>query len=338
MAGNSIGKIFKLTTFGESHSDFTGGVIDGCPSGLKIDIDFIELEIQRRKPLDESFSTQRKEEDSVEFVSGIENGITLGSPIAFIVKNKDFKKQDYNHLQELFRPSHGDFTYFNKYGIMASSGGGRASARETLSRVIGGAIAKLMLKEYGIEVVGDIHSIGKWDYATQKDEIDKELERIVASGDSLGGIVSCSVKNCPVGLGEPVFDKLSADLAKAIMSIPATKGFEIGDGFDSTRKYGSEQLDNWNSDFSTKTNHSGGIQAGISNGMDITMKAGFKPIASLYRKVESIDKDGNIHNVDNSGRHDRCFIPRAIVIVEAMVALTIADHLLRSFTNKINRQ
>ncbi|MFA7082463.1 MAG: chorismate synthase [Bacteroidales bacterium] len=337
MAGNSIGKIFKLTTFGESHSDYTGGVIDGCPSGLKIDIDFIEREIQRRKPLDESFSTQRKEEDRVEFVSGIENGITLGSPIAFIVKNKDFKKQDYNHLQELFRPSHGDFTYFNKYGIMASSGGGRASARETLSRVIGGAIAKLMLKEYGIEVVGEIHSIGKWEYATHRDEIDKDLEMISKNGDSLGGIVSCSVKNCPVGLGEPVFDKLSGDLAKAIMSIPATKGFEIGDGFDSTRKYGSEQLDNWNIDFSTKTNHSGGIQAGISNGMDITLKAAFKPIASLYRKVESIDKEGNIHNVDNSGRHDRCFIPRAVVIVEAMVALTVADHLLRSFTNKINR-
>jgi len=337
MAGNSIGKIFKLTTFGETHSDYTGGVIDGCPSGLKIDIDFIEREIQRRKPLDESFSTQRKEEDRVEFVSGIENGITLGSPIAFIVKNKDFKKQDYNHLQELFRPSHGDFTYFNKYGIMASSGGGRASARETLSRVIGGAIAKLMLKEYGIEVVGEIHSIGKWEYATHRDEIDKDLEMISKNGDSLGGIVSCSVKNCPVGLGEPVFDKLSGDLAKAIMSIPATKGFEIGDGFDSTRKYGSEQLDNWNIDFSTKTNHSGGIQAGISNGMDITLKAAFKPIASLYRKVESIDKEGNIHNVDNSGRHDRCFIPRAVVIVEAMVALTVADHLLRSFTNKINR-
>ncbi len=338
MAGNSIGKLFKLTTFGESHSDFTGGVIDGCPSGLRIDLDFIDKEIQRRKPLNENFSTQRKEEDVVEFVSGIENGITLGSTIAFIVKNKNVKKQDYNHLKDLFRPSHGDFTYFNKYGIMASSGGGRASARETLSRVIGGAVAKLMLKEYGIEVIGEIHSIGKWEYATHKDEIDKDLDKIVENGDSLGGIVSCRVKNCPIGLGEPVFDKLSADLAKAIMSIPATKGFEIGDGFDSTRKYGSEQLDDWNKDFTTKTNHSGGIQAGISNGMDINIKAGFKPIASLYRKVDSIDKEGEIHNVENSGRHDRCFIPRAVVIVEAMVALTVCDHLLRSFTNKINRQ
>ncbi|MDD2488819.1 MAG: chorismate synthase [Bacteroidales bacterium] len=337
MAGNSIGKLFKLTTFGESHSDFVGGVIDGCPSGLRIDLDFIEREVQRRKPLQEIYSTQRNEEDKIDFISGIENGISLGTPIAFIVRNNNIQKQDYNQLKDLFRPSHGDFTYFNKYGITSSSGGGRASARETLTRVVGGSVAKLLLGEYGIEVSGEIHSIGKWEYASHRDEIEKELEKIVENGDSLGGIVSCKVKNCPIGLGEPVFDKLSADLAKAIMSIPASKGFEIGDGFASTTKYGSEQLDNWNNDFTTKTNHSGGIQAGISNGMDINIKAGFKPIASLYRKVECIDKKGEVHNVENSGRHDRCFIPRAVVVVEAMVALVIADHLLRSFTNKLKR-
>lgn len=337
MAGNSIGQLFKLTTFGESHSDFVGGVIDGCPSGLRIDLDFIEREVQRRKPLQEIYSTQRNEEDKIEFISGIENGISLGTPIAFIVRNNNIQKQDYNQLKDLFRPSHGDFTYFNKYGITSSSGGGRASARETLTRVVGGSVAKLLLREYGIEVSGDIYSIGKWEYASHRDEIEKELEKIVENGDSLGGIVSCRVENCPIGLGEPVFDKLSADLAKAIMSIPASKGFEIGDGFASTTKYGSEQLDDWNNDFTTKTNHSGGIQAGISNGMEINIKAGFKPIASLYRKVECIDKEGEIHNVENSGRHDRCFIPRAVVVVEAMVALVVADHLLRSFTNKINR-
>lgn len=337
MAGNSIGKLFKLTTFGESHSDFVGGVIDGCPSGLRIDLDFIEREVQRRKPLQEIYSTQRNEEDKIDFISGIENGISLGTPIAFIVRNNNIQKQDYNQLKDLFRPSHGDFTYFNKYGITSSSGGGRASARETLTRVVGGSVAKLLLGKYGIEVSGEIHSIGKWEYASHRDEIEKELEKIVENGDSLGGIVSCKVKNCPIGLGEPVFDKLSADLAKAIMSIPASKGFEIGDGFASTTKYGSEQLDNWNNDFTTKTNHSGGIQAGISNGMDINIKAGFKPIASLYRKVECIDKKGEVHNVENSGRHDRCFIPRAVVVVEAMVALVIADHLLRSFTNKLKR-
>lgn len=337
MAGNSIGKLFKLTTFGESHSDFVGGVIDGCPSGLRIDLDFIEREVQRRKPLQEIYSTQRNEEDKIEFISGIENNISLGTPIAFIVRNNNIQKKDYNQLKDLFRPSHGDFTYFNKYGITSSSGGGRASARETLTRVVGGSLAKLLLREYGIEVSGEIYSIGKWEYASHRDEIEKELEKIVENGDSLGGIVSCRVENCPIGLGEPVFDKLSADLAKAIMSIPASKGFEIGDGFASTTKYGSEQLDDWNNDFTTKTNHSGGIQAGISNGMEINIKAGFKPIASLYRKVECIDKEGEIHNVENSGRHDRCFIPRAVVVVEAMVALIIADHLLRSFTNKINR-
>lgn len=337
MAGNSIGKLFKLISFGESHSDAIGGVIEGCPSGLKIDLDFIVNEVQRRKPQNNNYSTQRKEEDKVELVSGIENGISLGSPIAFIIKNNNIRKEDYKELEGLFRPSHGDFSYYKKYGIIPSSGGGRASARETLVRVVGGSIAKLLLREYGIEVEGKIDSIGRWDYNRERNEIDKELDNLSKTQDSLGGTISCLVRNCPMGLGEPVFDKLSADLAKGIMSIPASRGFEIGSGFDSTKRYGSEDLDNWKSDFRTMTNNSGGIQAGISNGMDIKIRAGFKPIASIYRELSCIDKEGEIHNINNRGRHDRCFIPRAVVVVEAMVALTVADHLLRSFTNKINK-
>lgn len=338
MAGNSIGKLFSLTTFGESHSDFIGGVIDGCPAGLEIDYKFIKQEIQRRKPKKDNISTSRIEEDSVKFVCGIENNITLGTPICFIIKNQNFLKQDYDALKNVFRPSHADFTYFKKYGINAETGGSRASARETLSRVVGGSIAKLLLqKESNIKIEGEIELIGKWNYKTQKEEIEKEFENIVNNGDSLGGIISCTIKNVPIGLGEPVFDKLSADLAKAMISIPAAKGFEIGNGFSSCKEYGSNQLDNWNQDFSTKTNHSGGIQGGISNGMDINFKVGFKPIATLYREIPCIDKNGNIHNIENKGRHDRCFIPRAVVVVESMAALIIADHLLRSYTNKINK-
>lgn len=335
MAGNTLGKLFSLTSFGESHSDYLGGIIDGCPAGLNIDFEFIKEEIKRRKPKDNKISTSRIEEDNVEFVSGIENGISLGTPICFIIKNQNFLKQDYKNIKELFRPSHADFTYFKKYGLKSETGGSRASARETLSRVIGGSIAKLLLKNYNIEVEGEIYSIGRWDFATQKEEIENDFKKIIEEGDSLGGVIKCTIKNCPIGLGEPVFDKLSADLAKALISIPAAKGFEIGDGFESSKEYGSNQLDNWNKDFSTKTNHSGGIQGGISNGMDITLKVAFKPIATLYREIPCIDKDGDIYNVENKGRHDKCFIPRAVVVVESMVALTIADHLLRSFTNKI---
>jgi len=338
MAGNSIGKFFSLTTFGESHSDSIGGVIDGCPAGLKIDFDFIKEEIERRKPRKDNISTSRIEEDSVKFICGMENNITLGTPICFIIKNQNFLKQDYDTLKDLFRPSHADFTYFKKYGINAETGGSRASARETLSRVVGGSIAKLFLKqESNIEIEGKIETIGKWYYKTQKEEIEKEYEKIVEHGDSLGGTISCTIKNVPIGLGEPVFDKLNAELAKAMMSIPAAKCFEVGDGFNACKQYGSEQLDHWDEDFTTKTNHSGGIQGGISNGMDIIFKVGFKPIATLYREIPCIDKNGIIHNIENKGRHDKCFIPRAVVVVEAMAALTIADHLLRSFTNKINK-
>lgn len=336
MSGNTIGKLFTLTSFGESHSSYIGGVINGCPSGLFLDIEFINKEIGRRKPKRDCLeATSRREEDCVEFVSGTQNNITLGLPIAFIIKNKDIKKEDYSEIKDKFRPSHGDYTYFKKYGVNAYSGGGRSSARETAIRVIGGAIAKLILMKRGIEVVGSIESIGGLDYLTQQEEIKRELEVINNSGDSLGGVIRCKVKGCPSGIGEPVFDKLSADLAKSVMSIPSVKGVEIGDGFAGARLRGSEQIDNWTKDFSTATNHSGGIMGGISNGMDIDIRVAFRPVATLSRGIDCIDREGNITKVNIAGRHDRCVLPRAIVIVEAMVAITLTDHLLRSLSNNL---
>lgn len=336
MSGNTIGKLFTLTSFGESHSSYIGGVINGCPSGLFLDMEFINKEIERRKPQrDTPEATSRREEDCVEFVSGTQNNITLGLPIAFIIKNKDIKKEDYSEIKDKFRPSHGDYTYFKKYGVNAYSGGGRSSARETAIRVIGGAIAKLILMKRGIEVVGSIESIGGLDYLTQQEEIKRELEVINNSGDSLGGVIRCKVKGCPSGIGEPVFDKLSADLAKSVMSIPSVKGVEIGDGFAGARLRGSEQIDNWTKDFSTATNHSGGIMGGISNGMDIDIKVAFRPVATLSRGIDCIDREGNITKVNIAGRHDRCVLPRAVVIVEAMVAITLTDHLLRSLSNNL---
>lgn len=336
MSGNTIGKLFTLTSFGESHSSYIGGVINGCPSGLFLDMEFINKEIERRKPQrDNSEATSRREEDCVEFVSGTQNNITLGLPIAFIIKNKDIKKEDYSEIKDKFRPSHGDYTYFKKYGVNASSGGGRSSARETAIRVIGGAIAKLILMKRGIEVTGSIESIGGLDYLTQQEEIKRELEVINNSGNSLGGVIRCKVKGCPSGIGEPVFDKLSADLAKSVISIPSVKGVEIGDGFAGARLRGSEQIDNWLEDYSTSTNHSGGIMGGISNGMDIDIRVAFKPVATLSQGIDCLDRNGNITRVENSGRHDRCVLPRAIVIVEAMVAITLTDHLLRSLSNNL---
>lgn len=336
MSGNTIGKLFTLTSFGESHSSYIGGVINGCPSGLFLDMEFINKEIERRKPKRDCLeATSRREEDCVEFVSGTQNNITLGLPIAFIIKNKDIKKEDYSEIKDKFRPSHGDYTYFKKYGVNAYSGGGRSSARETAIRVIGGAIAKLILMKRGIEVVGSIESIGGLDYLTQQEEIKRELEVINNSGDSLGGVIRCKVKGCPSGIGEPVFDKLSADLAKSVMSIPSVKGVEIGDGFAGARLRGSEQIDNWTKDFSTATNHSGGIMGGISNGMDIDIRVAFRPVATLSRGIDCIDREGNITKVNIAGRHDRCVLPRAVVIVEAMVAITLTDHLLRSLSNNL---
>ena len=336
MSGNTIGKLFTLTSFGESHSSYIGGVINGCPSGLFLDIEFINKEIERRKPKRDCLeATSRREEDCVEFVSGTQNNITLGLPIAFIIKNKDIKKEDYSEIKDKFRPSHGDYTYFKKYAVNAFSGGGRSSARETAIRVIGGAIAKLILMKRGIEVVGSIESIGGLDYLTQQEEIKRELEVINNSGDSLGGVIRCKVKGCPSGIGEPVFDKLSADLAKSVMSIPSVKGVEIGDGFAGARLRGSEQLEIWTKDFSTATNHSGGIMGGISNGMDIDIRVAFRPVATLSRGIDCKDREANITKDNIAGRHDRCVLPRAVVIVEAMVAITLTDHLLRSLSNNL---
>ncbi len=349
MPGNTIGKLFTLTTFGESHGKCIGGVIDGCPPQLELDIVKIQYELERRKPKD-AYSTPRKEEDSIEFLSGIFEGKTTGTPIAFLIPNKNTREEDYSILKEIFRPSHADFAYEKKYGIRDYKGGGRASARETAARVAGGAIAKQILSQKGICITAYVSQIGDIGLNKKYVEIelsdidsfpfyfpDKEktiliqeyLHKCKEEGDTTGGIISCIIKNCPAGLGEPVFDKLQADLAKAMLSINAVKGFEYGSGFASAAMKGSFHNDLFNSDFSTQTNHSGGIQGGISNGQDIYFNVAFKPIASLAKPVEAINKNGDREKILIGGRHDVCPVPRAVPIVEAMAALVLADHLLR---------
>ncbi|MDR0972261.1 MAG: chorismate synthase [Bacteroidales bacterium] len=331
MSGNSIGKSFCLTTFGESHSPFIGGVIDGCPSNIFIDENFIFEQVERRKPKTEGITTARKEEDKVEFISGIEEGLTLGSPICFIVKNNNVIKDDYPNLNKFFRPSHADYVFYSKYGINSKSGGGRASARETLTRVIGGSIARILLnKETQIRISSKIEKIGRWDFNEERDKIEEAFEKINKEGDSLGGVISCTISGVPIGLGEPVFDKLSCDLAKAVMSIPLAKAFELGEGFLGCEAYGSQFIDYWNEDYSTKTNHSSGIVGGISNGGEIFFKVGFHPLCSIYRKLPYIDTNNNIVELENKGRYDRCPILRMPVIVESMAALVLADHYLRN--------
>lgn len=328
MSGNTFGKSFRLTTFGESHSTCLGGIIEGFPANVKIDFSLLESELERRKSTS-IYSTPRIEEDKVEFLSGIENGISLGTPITFVIENKNIKKQDYDNFKTLFRPSHADYTYFCKYGINSSSGGGRASARETVCRVVGGSFAKQYISKFGINIESEIESIGRYDYLTQRDEVEKLLQQTKESGDSVGGVIKCTIKNLPKGIGEPIFDKLSALLAQAMMSIPSAKSFEIGDGLESCKRLGSEDIDNWNSDFTTQTNHSGGIQGGISNGMDVVIHIGFKPIASI-RTIRAINPQGEIIETENQGRHDCCQLFRARVVVESMAALTIADLIKRT--------
>jgi chorismate synthase len=288
----------------------------------------LESELEKRKS-SSPYSTPRKEEDKVRFLSGIENGISLGTPISFIIENKNIKKQDYDNLQTLFRPSHADYTYFCKYGINSSSGGGRASARESVCRVVGGSFAKQFISSFGVNIVSEIESIGRYDYLTQREDVEKTLKQAYETGDSVGGVVRCTIKNLPKGLGEPIFDKLSALLAQAMMSIPSAKSFEIGDGLESCKRFGSEDIDHWNEDFTTQTNHSGGIQGGISNGMDVVLRIGFKPIASI-RTIRAINPQGEITEVENSGRHDCCQVFRARVIVESMAALVVADLIKRA--------
>ncbi|MBI9037200.1 MAG: chorismate synthase [Bacteroidales bacterium] len=353
MSGNTIGKMFKLTTFGESHCVAVGGIIDGMPSKIEIDRQFIQNEINRRKTGQSAISSQRKEVDNIEILSGIFEDKTLGTPIAFLVKNSDQISKDYDHLKDVFRPSHGDFTYQKKYGHRDYRGGGRASARETLVRVAGGAFAKTFLKTKGISIMAYVSQIGNIGLEKNLDDLDLRktenskvrcpdkktsermisyLDEIKAEGDTCGGIINCIISACPPGLGEPVFDKLNADLAKAIMSINAVKAFEYGSGFASAAMKGSEHNDSFvfkNNKISTETNNSGGIQAGISNGEDIFFRVAFKPIPSIMKKHNVIDKNGKITSIEGKGRHDVCVVPRAVPIVEAMAAIIITDHYLR---------
>lgn len=351
---NTFGTIFRLTTFGESHSAAIGGVVDGCPAGIKIDFEKIETAVQRRRPQSETWSTQRKEADRVIFLSGIKNGFTEGTPIAFIIKNTDVRPEDYADLAEVYRPNHADFTYRQKYNAFNDTdGGGRASARETAARVVGGAIASAVLQTLcpSLKIYAYTRSIGgvaipadkKIDFSsvycnavrcpdeTTTARMEAILEQIRHEGDSLGGSVGCVVQGCPPGLGQPVFDKLSARLASAMISIPAAKGFEIGDGFALTSQRGSEVVDTWIEapedarGIRTAQNHSGGIQGGISNGENIVFNVAFKPVATMMREIETTDINGRRTTVHPRGRHDVCVVPRAVPVVEAMTALVLAD-------------
>ncbi len=347
MAGNTFGNIFKITTFGESHGVALGGVIDGCPAGIELDFDAITTDLQRRKPGQSTIVTQRKEEDEVEFLSGIFEGKTTGTPIGFQIRNTNQKSKDYTHIQNNYRPSHADYVFDQKYGFRDYRGGGRSSARETASRVVAGAVAKQFLK--GISIQAFVSSVGDIfiDKPYQELDLSKTEETIIRcpdldiaekmiqrvkeikkQGDTIGGTITCVIKNVPVGLGEPVFDKLHAELGKAMLSINAVKGFEYGSGFCGAKMKGSEHNDQFNTDGTTKTNLSGGIQGGISNGMDIYFRVAFKPVATIMQKQTSINKQGEEITLEAKGRHDPCVVPRAVPIVEAMAALVLADYML----------
>lgn len=335
-------------TFGESHGEAIGGVIDGCPPGLLLDFEAIQKELDRRKPGQSAIVTQRKESDTVQFLSGIFEGKTTGTPIGFIIPNENQKSEDYSHIKDTYRPSHADYVYEKKYGIRDYRGGGRSSARETASRVVAGAIAKQIMPEIKINAfvssVGEIfidkpyqaldfsltetNAVRCPDLATAE-KMENYIRQIRKEGDTVGGTITCVIQNVPIGLGEPVFDKLHADLGKAMLSINAVKGFEYGSGFCGAKMKGSEHNDLFNSDGTTKSNLSGGIQGGISNGMDIYFRVAFKPVATLMQKQEVLDNKGNIVEQQGKGRHDPCVVPRAVPIVEAMAALVLADNYLR---------
>lgn len=354
MAGNTFGRLFTLTSFGESHGKAIGGVIDGCPAGVPLDLEKIQADLDRRRPGQSKIVTQRKEPDTVEFYSGIFEGKTTGTPIGFAIHNTNQKSKDYSHIKDSYRPSHADYVYDKKYGIRDYRGGGRSSARETAARVVAGSVAKQFLNNIEIQAfvsaVGNLkledpHLISDFsniesnpvrcpdiDMANQMEAYIKQIRK---EGDTVGGMVTCVVKNVPVGLGEPVFDKLHADLGKAILSINAVKGFEYGSGFEGATRKGSQHNDLFNEDGTTKTNYSGGIQGGISNGMDIYFNVAFKPVATIMQNQETIDASGNTVVMEGKGRHDPCVVPRAVPIVEAMTALVLADHALLSKTNKI---
>jgi chorismate synthase len=354
MAGNTFGSLFKLTTFGESHGTAIGGVIDGCPAGVQLDLNAIQQDLNRRRPGQSAIVTQRKEPDEVTFFSGIFEEKTTGTPIGFAIHNTNQKSKDYSHIQDSYRPSHADYVYDEKYGFRDYRGGGRSSARETASRVVAGAIAKQLLSPISINAY--VSSVGSLKLQTNPSDIDfskKEenpvrcpdvkmaskmeelIKKIRKDGDTIGGVITCIVKNVPTGLGEPVFDKLHAELGKAMLSINAVKGFEYGSGFQGTKKKGSEHNDLFNPDGSTKTNYSGGIQGGISNGMDIYFNVAFKPVATIMQNQETINSKGEQVEMQGKGRHDPCVVPRAVPIVEAMAALVLADFTLIKRTNKI---
>jgi chorismate synthase len=346
---NTFGKLFTFTSFGESHGKGIGGIVDGCPSGIEIDEDFIQNELNRRRPGQSAISTPRKEDDKVEFLSGIFEGKTTGTPIAFVIWNQNQKSSDYEHLKEVYRPSHADYTYQQKYGIRDYRGGGRSSARETASRVVAGAIAKLVLKMQGIEIIAFTSQVGSIAMNQSFETLNLSLiesnavrcpqpeiaekmiqyiKQLKEEGDSIGGIISCIIKGVPVGLGEPVFDKLQSRLAEAMLSINATHGFDYGRGFEGVSMKGSQMNDPFikvGDKITTKTNNSGGIQGGISNGQDIFFRVLFKPVATISQKQETLDIHKNEVELEARGRHDPCVLPRAVPIVEAMAALTLMD-------------
>jgi len=355
---NSYGTLFRISTFGESHGPAIGVIIDGCPAGLAIDETFIQSELNRRKPGQSKITTQRKEDDTFKILSGVFEGQSTGTPIAIVIENQDQRSKDYSHIQNTFRPSHADYTYEAKYGVRDYRGGGRSSARETAARVAAGAIAKLLLKKSGVEINAFVSQVGELksphylqlDLTKTEDNIVRcpdpaTAEKMIAlidqvrlERDTIGGVVTCVVKNAAVGLGEPVFDKLHAELGKAMLSINAVKGFEYGSGFEGVTLRGSQHNDEFVNEagkIRTKTNHSGGVQGGISNGEDIYFNVAFKPVATIMQDQNTVDKEGNEAVVSGKGRHDPCVVPRAVPIVEAMAALVIADFYLRAKTSKL---
>ncbi len=355
--GNSYGTLFRISTFGESHGLAIGVVIDGCPAGLDIDESFIQSELERRKPGQSKITTQRKEDDTFKILSGVFEGKSTGAPIAMIIENQDQRSKDYSHIENTFRPSHADFTYQEKYGIRDHRGGGRSSARETAARVAAGAVAKLILIKYSVSINAYVSQVGELktpdyttlDLSTSENNIvrcpDSAIaEKMIAlidqvrlDRDTIGGVVTCVIKNSPVGLGEPVFDKLHAELGKAMLSINAVKGFEYGSGFEGIKLRGSQHNDefvNEGGKIKTKTNHSGGVQGGISNGADIYFNVAFKPVATIMQDQQTVDKEGNQATISGKGRHDPCVVPRAVPIVEAMAALVLVDFILRSKSAK----
>lgn len=355
---NTFGRIYRLTSFGESHGQGIGGVIDGCPAGVKLDMEFIQAELDRRRPGQSSITTPRKEADQVEFLSGIFEGKTTGTPIGFLIRNANQHSSDYDNMKDLYRPSHADYTYQTKYGIRDHRGGGRSSARETIARCVAGAIAKLILAQEGIVINAYTSQVGHIKLEAPYQEYDftqieqnavrcpdpvkaQEMETLIADvkskGDTIGGVITCVAQGVPVGLGEPVFEKLHAVLGSAMLSINAVKGFEYGDGFESALYRGSERNDvfyNDNGAVSTRTNYSGGIQGGISNGQDIYFRVAFKPVATILMEQHTVDAEGNDTLLKAKGRHDPCVLPRAVPIVEAMAAMTLLDFWLLQKTHR----